>query len=247
MNILKYFVILLSIILTGIIILQYNNIKIVDLKEQVYIENKEINEQKKIINKKLEEKIKKNPLKSNIDFNNNGIDDYTDILIGAKKEAKNKPKYNGKYWQGGYPPEEIGVCTDVIWRSLKEAGYNLKAMIDKDINLNQKDYEAIDKPDPNIDFRRVKNQHAFFKKYAETLTTDIRDTEHWQPGDIVIFRNDYHIGVVSNIVDEEGISYVIHNLGQSEREENFFKREKPIAHFRFNAEKIDPNILIKWE
>ncbi|MBR4073205.1 MAG: DUF1287 domain-containing protein, partial [Clostridia bacterium] len=27
-------------------------------------------------------------IKSNIDFNNNGIDDYTDILTGARKDAK---------------------------------------------------------------------------------------------------------------------------------------------------------------
>ena len=30
-------------------------------------------------------------LKSSVDFNNNGIDDYTDILLGAKLEVKKRP------------------------------------------------------------------------------------------------------------------------------------------------------------
>ena len=34
---------------------------------------------------------------SEIDFNNNGTDDYTDILLGARTDAKNHPTYNGAY------------------------------------------------------------------------------------------------------------------------------------------------------
>ena len=62
-------------------------------------------------------------IKSKIDANNNGIDDYTDILLGARIDAENHPTYNGKYWDNGYPPSDIGVCTDVIWRAFKNAGY----------------------------------------------------------------------------------------------------------------------------
>lgn len=54
-------------------------------------------------------------IKSPVDFNGNGTDDYTDILLGAKKDAENKPKYVDKYYKGGYPPENEGVCTDLIW------------------------------------------------------------------------------------------------------------------------------------
>ena len=80
-------------------------------------------------------------IKSKIDANNNGIDDYTDILLGARIDAENHPTYNGKYWDTGYPPSDIGVCTDVIWRAFKNAGYNLRAMIDQDIKAsNEQDY-----------------------------------------------------------------------------------------------------------
>ena len=54
---------------------------------------------------------------SKTDCDNDGIDDYTDILQGAKIEAENKPTYKSAYYAGGYPPDNEGVCTDVIWRA----------------------------------------------------------------------------------------------------------------------------------
>ena len=62
---------------------------------------------------------------SPVDYNGNGVDDYTDILLGARKDAKQKPRYDGAYVDGGYPPEDTGVCTDLIWRAFREAGYSL--------------------------------------------------------------------------------------------------------------------------
>lgn len=82
-------------------------------------------------------------LKSQTDYDNDGIDDYTDILQGAKIDAKNKPKYKSAYYAGGYPPENEGVCTDVIWRALKNAGYLLKDMVDEDIKNNIKEYPRV--------------------------------------------------------------------------------------------------------
>ena len=91
-------------------------------------------------------------IKSNTDFDNDGIDDYTDILEGARVEAQNKPTYRSAYYSGGYPPDDEGVCTDVIWRALKNAGYSLKDMVDEDIANNVSEYPRVEgKPDPNID------------------------------------------------------------------------------------------------
>ena len=70
---------------------------------------------------------------SKTDYDNDEIDDYTDILQGAKIEAEDKPTYKSAYYSGGYPPDNEGVCTDVIWRALKNAGYSLKDMVDEDI------------------------------------------------------------------------------------------------------------------
>ena len=177
-------------------------------------------------------------VKSAIDYDNDGIDDYTDILMGAKKEALNRPKYKSAYYNGGYPPDDEGVCTDVIWRSLKEAGYNFKDLIDEDIKNNLESYPRVGgNPDPNIDFRRVLNHRVFFERNTISLTKDIKDISSWQPGDIVVFGND-HVAIISDIRNKKGIPYIIHNASQLKREENTFekwaKNRGISGHFRFS-------------
>ena len=180
------------------------------------------------------------PVLSDTDYNQNGIDDYTDILNGAKIDAKNKPKYVAdSYTVGGYPSDDIGVCTDVIWRALKNAGYNLKDMIDKDISENISFYPATNgKQDKNIDFRRVRNLKVFFDRYAKVLTNDLSKKEEFQAGDIVIFGENYnHIGIISNLRNKNNVPYLIHNSGQPKREENILeiadKLSKITGHYRF--------------
>lgn len=186
-------------------------------------------------------------LYSRTDYNGNGVDDYSDIVIGARKDAENKPKYNGAYQSGGYPPDDIGVCTDVVWRAFKNSGYSLKDMVDKDIARRKDAYTNVDKPDPNIDFRRVKNLRVFFEEYAQPLTLDIDRIEEWQPGDIVIFGKDKHIGIVSDKRNGKGQQYIIHNGGQPNREEDFLKRSEVTGHYRFDASLIDPSVLSPWQ
>ena len=182
---------------------------------------------------------------SSVDFNNNGIDDYTDILLGARADAKNHPRYDGAYYKEGYPPKNIGVCTDAVWRAFKNAGYCLRDMVDNDILNRPQAYPHIEKRDNNIDFRRVTNLHVFFGEYAVSLTTDINDIDQWQPGDIVIFDNDKHIGIVSDKRNRKGQPYILHNAAQPNREEDYLKRSTVTAHFRFDASQIDEKILVK--
>ena len=97
-------------------------------------------------------------------------------------------------------------------------------------------------------FRRVGNLDIFFKKYAQSLTLDINKIEEWQPGDIVVFGNEEHIGIVSDKRNSKGQTYIIHNGGQPNREEDFFKYNnmEVIGHYRFDASKINENVLVKW-
>lgn len=173
---------------------------------------------------------------SDIDYNNNGIDDYSDILIGAKKEAKRHPKYKSTYYRDGYPPVNEGVCTDLIWRSLKEAGYDFKSLIDDDIKSNIDQYERIIKPDPNIDFRRVYNIRTYLERNTLVLTTNLKKIEKFQPGDIVTFGNN-HIAIISDKRNKKGIPYIIHNSGQTKFEEDTLERwnrkNKISGHYRF--------------
>jgi hypothetical protein len=132
---------------------------------------------------------------SDVDKDGDGIDDQVDILEGALAYVATKPKYKSKYYETGYPDDNYGVCTDVVANALKSAGYDLMELVQNDIAENPGDYD-IDEPDPNIDFRRVKNLKVYFSHTAESLTTDISQIEEWQGGDIVIFKK--HIGIISD-------------------------------------------------
>lgn len=186
-------------------------------------------------------------VRSEVDFNGNGADDYTDLLLGARRDAENRPAYDPSYWESGWPPEDIGVCADVVWRAFREAGYDLREMVDRDISLRPEDYPSIEKPDKNIDFRRVRNLRVFFEEYGVPLTLDIDEIEAWQPGDIVIFGENKHIGVVSDRRNREGRTWIIHNGGQPRREEDYLGRGNVTGHYRFDASRIDPSMLISWE
>ena len=185
-------------------------------------------------------------IKSSTDYNKNGTNDYTDILLGARKDAENHPTYNGNYYDGGYPPDNIGVCTDVVWRAFKNAGYSLRDMVNRDIINRREAYPQIEVRDNNIDFRRVSNLQTFFEEYAQKLTTDTNEIAQWQPGDIVIFNGGKHIGIVSDKRNSKGQPYIIHNGGQPNREEDYFKRAEVYAHYRFDASKIDDEVLIAF-
>lgn len=182
---------------------------------------------------------------SEVDFDGDKVDDYTDFILGARQDAENFPVYISKYYEDAYPPDHEGVCTDVVWRAFKNAGYSLRDMMDYDIMNNPDDYEAIKTRDNNIDFRRVVNQKVFFDKYAIKLTLDVEEIEEWQPGDIVFIENN-HVGIISDRRTKDGITYVIHNRGQPVREENFLTKREVTGHYRFDASKVPEDILKKW-
>lgn len=169
---------------------------------------------------------------SKIDFDNDGIDDETDILESTKKYLATKPKYKSKYYIGGYPNDNYGVCTDVVSFGLKGAGYDLKKLVNEDIN-NHKELYGIDVIDENIDFRRVKNLKIYFENNAIKLTNDIYDISNWQGGDIVIFNN--HIGIVSDKRNKKGIAFVLHHANpyQLYYEEDILTQRKDIVgHYK---------------
>ncbi len=96
------------------------------------------------------------------DADGDGIDDQTDILQNARDYLAADPKYESRYYQTGYPDDGYGVCTDVVAFALRGAGYDLQALVDADIRTNHDGY-ADEKPDPKIDFRRVRNLLVYFQ------------------------------------------------------------------------------------
>lgn len=132
------------------------------------------------------------------------------IAMAARSYISNEElRYDEAYVAGGYPEENKGVCTDVVWNAFAEIGVSLKYLVDKDIELHPEAYgEVIRTPDPNIDFRRVDVLEVFFERNARSLTTDLDAVLAWQPGDIVIFESS-HIAIVSNFRNVWGRPYII--------------------------------------
>lgn len=171
---------------------------------------------------------------SNIDKDNDGIDDQTDILNNVKTYIATKPTYKSKYYQNGYPDDKYGVCTDVVAFGLKDAGYDLMELVNEDIN-NNKDKYNIDIIDKKIDFRRVVNLKVYFDNHAISLTTDINKIEEWQGGDIIIFQK--HIGIISDKRNKKGIPFIIHHANpfQLYYEEDILENRKDIiGHYRIS-------------
>lgn len=171
---------------------------------------------------------------SSIDYDGDGIDDQTDILLSAKEYLENNPEYKSLYYETGYPDDNYGVCTDVVAFALLGAGYDLMTLVNEDIVNNYDDYD-IDEVDINIDFRRVVNLLVYFDNTATSLTTDIYDIENWQAGDIVIFEE--HIGIVSDSRNEDGVVYILHH---SDPYQLFYEEEiqsidqEIVAHYRIS-------------
>jgi uncharacterized protein YijF (DUF1287 family) len=190
--------------------------------------------------------VKVERLLSGLDKDSDGFDDLDDIVRGARSEAQRAPTYKSAYYQGGYPPQDEGVCTDVIWRAFKDAGYDLKKMVDDDIARNVAAYPRINgKPDPNIDFRRVPNLTTFFKRHADSLTVKIspgdkNNLKLWQGGDIVVFGSPApHIAIISDKRRRDGVPLLIHNAGPYAKENDcLLYWTSPITyHFRYPKSK----------
>lgn len=147
-------------------------------------------------------------LQSSQDRDGDGIDDQSDILESARAYVETEPRYKSRYYEGGYPDDDYGVCTDVVAFALKGAGYDLMELVDEDVCQNLSAYD-IEEPDRNIDFRRVKNLQVYLERSAISLTVDTDEISEWQGGDIVVFRR--HIGVVSDKRNKRGVPFVIHN------------------------------------
>lgn len=178
---------------------------------------------------------------SPFDGNGNGKPDSLDIVEAARSEVTKGTRYDANYYEGGYPPEGRGACTDIIWIALRGAGIELKALIDEDIAEHTDDYPRVrSAPDPNIDFRRVPNLVVFFQKYGLELTTDVvpGDPENliqWQPGDIVVWDGPEHIGIASDQRRTDGVPLVIHNCGPYASEDSALLTwpGEVAHHFRF--------------
>lgn len=166
---------------------------------------------------------------SPLDADGDKIDDWHDIMLGARAYIETNPPYKSRYYEGGYPDDGYGVCTDVVWQGFAAAGYDLKSLVDSHIAENPELYP--DEANPNIDFRRVKNLSIFFEQTAQSLTIDTSYPEEWQPGDIVVYEN--HIAICSDKRNKNGLPFIIHHGPLGAREADELESKDIIGHYRW--------------
>ncbi len=180
------------------------------------------------------------------------------IIEGAKKNLADETEYDltmgyyvltyedgvntgSKVFPGGDLDPAIGVCTDVIVRSLRYAGIvDLQAAVNEDILANASEYPLSrwgkKKADTNIDHRRVMNLEVWFARHWTVIEED-----NFLAGDIVVWDMNQdgasdHIGIVSDNISS-GRNTVIHNHpdpGHIADEDKLFKW-KITGHFRIPA------------
>ena len=151
--------------------------------------------------------------------------------------------YNGAYQQITYPggdvDPKIGVCTDVVIRTFRKLGLDLQKEIHEDMAQNFSLYPnnwGLNKPDKNIDHRRVYNQMKYFERKGFSLPISNR-SENYQPGDIVAWDLGgglTHIGVVIDRLSNYSDRYlIVHNIGSGQVVEDILFNYKIIGHYRF--------------
>ena len=143
-------------------------------------------------------------------------------------------------YPGGDVPDSIGVCTDLVIRSYRNAfDVDLQKDIHEDMKSNFNTYPSKriwgnTIPDRNIDHRRTQNLECFLKrKSADLPITD--DPNDYKPGDLVFWADiaSGHVGIVVNQYTNEGVPKVVHNIGAGPICEDFLFSHKIIGHYRW--------------
>ncbi len=169
------------------------------------------------------ERVRDQVVAAGRDRDKDGIPDPLDVLIGAKKTVLNADAYTEGYVVIPFPmgdvPREMGVCTDVIIRAVRNAGIDLQAELQADFKRARSAYPMIKgRGNPHIDQRRVATLLPYFKRHWEKHTPALDDpADPLRPGD-VIFMDTFpsrsgpdHIGIVSDSVGSSGLPLIINN------------------------------------
>jgi hypothetical protein len=157
------------------------------------------------------------------------------------------PAYRALGFPGGDVASDRGVCTDVVVRALRVArGVDLQARINDELRTHWDAYPHprawnSRRPDPNIDHRRVPNLMRYFERSGASLRPTRRATAYL-PGDIVAWNlggGVLHIGIVADRLSEDGVPFVIHNIGSGAREEDILFKYAVIGHYRLSPTHSD--------
>ncbi|MDC7824966.1 DUF1287 domain-containing protein [Pseudomonas sp. BLCC-B13] len=148
------------------------------------------------------------------------------------------PVYRRLDYPGGDVPLATGVCTDVLIRALRQQGLDLQKSVHEDMRAHFSAYPrnwGLQRPDRNIDHRRVPNLMTWFKRQGMALKVSDKPADY-RAGDIVTWdlgRGLTHIGIVSDRTSPAGVPLVLHNIGRGTQEEDILFGFVITGHYRF--------------
>ncbi|MEE1949321.1 DUF1287 domain-containing protein [Pseudomonas alcaligenes] len=148
------------------------------------------------------------------------------------------PVYRRLDYPGGDVPLATGVCTDVLIRALRQQGLDLQKSVHEDMRAHFSAYPrnwGLQRPDRNIDHRRVPNLMTWFKRQGMALKVSDKPADY-RAGDIVTWdlgRGLTHIGIVSDRTSPAGVPLVLHNIGRGTQEEDILFGFAITGHYLF--------------
>lgn len=166
------------------------------------------------------------------------------LVAAAIERTRHRIVYDGSYRALGYPggdvPGDIGVCTDLVIRAYRSGlGIDLQKVVHEDMSRAFGAYPQIwglDRPERNIDHRRVPNLETFFTRHGRSLAVS-DDPDAYRPGDLVTWRlpgNLPHIGIVTDRRSADGRRPLIaHNIGRGPQLEDMLFAYPISGHFRY--------------
>lgn len=169
------------------------------------------------------------------------------LVRAARSQVGVTVRYDGSYARLAYPggdvPVERGVCTDVVVRAYRSLGVDLQQELHEDMKSAWRHYPknwGLQRPDSNIDHRRVPNLATFFTRHGKRLAVST-DPAAYAPGDLVTWTVPPHLPHVGIISDREtltGVPLVLHNIGQGATEEDVLFEFPITGHYRYAPERV---------
>jgi uncharacterized protein YijF (DUF1287 family) len=162
-------------------------------------------------------------------------------LLLTEQEVVYDPAYYGMDYPNGDVPAGKGVCSDVVIRAYRTMGIDLQREVHEDMLANFELYPDIwglERPDTNIDHRRVPNLMKYFERYGKERAITDRAADYL-PGDIVCWNLGgavTHIGIIANSRSQDGVRpMLVHNIGGGQVLEDCLFDYRIIGHYIYQG------------
>jgi uncharacterized protein YijF (DUF1287 family) len=129
-----------------------------------------------------------------------------------------------------------------VIRAYRDLGLDLQLLVHEDMSQDFASYPSrtiwgLERPDSNIDHRRVPNLMVFFGRNGVSLPIT-SNPDDFQPGDIVTWHlggGMTHIGIVSAEPSPQGGYLVAHHLSGLPTVDDSLFRWEIVGHYRYSG------------